>query len=60
MHTKLAAAIAHHDGAISRETTPIDPAQPERSQSREQLGRMPWRGIKRERELVVRPREQPA
>jgi len=60
VHAKLATSIAHHDGTISRETATIDPAQPEGSQPREQLGRIPWRGIEREGELVVRPREEPA
>jgi hypothetical protein len=60
VHAKLAASIAHHDGAVPRETTAIDAAEAERSQPREQLGRVPRRGIERECELVVRPREQPA
>jgi hypothetical protein len=60
VYAKLAAAIAHHHGAVSRETTPIYFGQAQRSQPREQLGRVAWRGIERECELVVRPREQPA
>jgi hypothetical protein len=60
VHAKLAAAIAHHHGAIPCETTAIDAAQPERSQPRKELGRISGRGIERECELVVWPRQQPA
>jgi hypothetical protein len=60
VHPKLAAAVAHHHRAIPRETTAIDANETQPAQPREQLGRVPRRGIELEGELVVRPREQPA
>ena len=60
MHAKLATAIAHHYCAIPSNTTAIDAGQPERAKTREQLGRVSWRVLKSEIELVLRPRQHAA
>ena len=51
VHTKLAAAIAHHDGAIARERQGRDPAETEGTKTGEQIIRGERRDSEVERKL---------
>ena len=51
VHPQVAPAITHHHVAVSSQATPRDAAQPERTETNEQLVGVAWRRVELEREL---------